>query len=144
MEMPPHHHLSCGGGQGTSQSKEAPCLPGGPGKDVNWREGQWCVASWKVPALCLGFAVQRVVGCLWPPSPGSCLIFCLLRRCCAWLLWDCSSRPETGANFLSSSLSVLTGGRSSSGRSGLVETTTKCVSVCFALGEESGVSPRML
>lgn len=26
------------------------------GKDVNWREGQWCVASWKVPALCLGFA----------------------------------------------------------------------------------------
>lgn len=39
---------------------------------------------------------------------------------------------------------VLTGGRSSSGRSGLVETTTKCVSVCFALGGESGGSPNML
>lgn len=138
------HHLSHAGAAGASGSRGSQVSPQAPGRGVNWRGGPHCGASWKVPALCLGLAEERVVGCLWPSSPGSCLIFCLLRGCCAWLLWGCDSRLETGANFLSSSYSVLTGGRSSSGRSGLVETTTKCVSVCFVLGEESGGSPRML
>ena len=58
MQEPRGHH----------GAERLPVSPQAPGRGVNWRGGPQCGASWKVPALCLGLAEERVVGCLWPSS----------------------------------------------------------------------------